>query len=48
MTQINQIQKLTDTIGTVKKLDHNTKITEIGNKIPSISGFANKSDLVGV
>ena len=37
-----------DTSGLVKKTDYNTKITEIENKIPSISGLATKSELTTV
>ena len=42
MTQINQTQKneIPDASELVKKIDYNDKITEIGSKIPSISGLA--------
>ena len=33
-------RKIPDTIGLVKKVDYNAKITEIEGKIPSISGLA--------
>ena len=33
-------RKFVDTSGLVKKLDYNTKITEIKNKIPSICSLA--------
>ena len=41
-------KKIPDTIGFVKKLDYNTKITEIECKIPSISGLATNSTLTAV
>ena len=37
-----------DTSGLVKKTDYNTKITEIENKIPDISGLATKVALTKV
>ena len=40
--------KTPDTSGLVKQTDCNTKITEIGNKIPSISELATNSALTTV
>ena len=37
-----------DTSGLVKKTDYNTKISEIENKIPNISGLATKTALTAV
>ena len=37
-----------DTSGLVKKTDYNTKITEIEDKIPDISGLATKTALTTV
>ena len=41
-------KKIPDTSAFVKKTDHNSKITEIENKTPSISGLATNSELTGV
>ena len=38
-------KKIRNTIGLVKKIDYNTKITEIGNKISRISGLATNAAL---
>ena len=38
-------RKIPDTIGLVKKVDNNAKITEIEGKIPSISGLATNAAL---
>ena len=38
-------RKIPDTIGLVKKVDYNAKITEIEGKIPSISGLATNAAL---
>ena len=43
-----QRQKISDTSELVKKLDYNAKISEIENKIPSISGLATNSALTAV
>ena len=49
MTQINQNQKKNpDTSDLVKKTDCNYKISEIENKIPSISGLGTTSVLTAV
>ena len=50
MIQVNQNQKtkIPNTINLVKKSDYNTKISEIENKIPSISGLATTSALTAV
>ena len=40
--------KIPDTSGLVKKLDYNAKITEIENKITSISGLATNAVLTVV
>ena len=50
MIQINQNQKIKipDTIDLVKKIDYNTKITEIQGKIPDISNLATKTALSAV
>ena len=41
-------KKIPHTSGLVKKLDYNAKITEIENKIPSISGLATTSALTSL
>ena len=46
MTQINQNQKKTPDF--VKKTIYNSKISEIENKIPGISGLATTSALTSV
>ena len=38
-------RKIPDTIGLVKKVDYNAKITEIEGKIPSINGLATNAAL---
>ena len=43
-----QRKKIPDTSELVKKLDYNAKISEIENKIPSISGLATNSALTAV
>ena len=49
MTQINQIQeKIFLILGVLLKKDHNTRITEIENKIPSIGGIARNFALTAV
>ena len=51
MTQINQNylkKKIPDTSDPVKKIDYNSKISEIENKIRSISGLATTSALTAV
>ena len=49
MTQTSQIQKkIPDTSGLVKKLHYNAKITEIENKIPSITGLSKTSALTAL
>ena len=55
MTQVNQIQKrklvmekILDTRAPVKKTDYNSKISEIENKIPSITGLGRTSTLTTV
>ena len=40
--------KIHDTSALVKKLYYNAKITEIENKIPSISGLATNAALIAV
>ena len=40
--------RIPNTSGLVKKTDYNPKITEIENKIPSISGLATNSALPAV
>ena len=40
-----QIKKIPDTSKLVKKTDYSAKISEIKNKIPSISGLATNSVL---
>ena len=42
------IQKILDTSGLVRKTDHNAKITEIEDKIPSISGLGTNTALTAV
>ena len=41
-------KKISDTSAFVKKTDYSSKITEIENKIPSISGLATNSSLTAV
>ena len=50
MTLINQNQrkKIPDTSDLVEKADYNSKISEIENKIPCISGLATTSALTAV
>ena len=49
MTQTKQLEnKIPDTSSLVKKTDHNTKITEIENKISSISGLVTNAALTAV
>ena len=49
MTQAKQLEnKIPDTSGLVKKLDYNAKITEIENKIPSISGLGTNAALTEI
>ena len=43
-----QIKQIPDTNDLAKKTDLNTKITEIENKIPSITGLATNSALTAV
>ena len=42
------VKEILDTSGLVKKLDYNAQITEIENKIPSISGLATNAALTTV
>ena len=50
MIQINQNEKIKtpDTNGLVKKIDYNTKVTEIEGKIPDISNLTIKTVLTTV
>ena len=41
-------KKIPDTSGLVKKTNHNTKISETENKIPSITGSSTNSELTAV
>ena len=41
-------KKIPDTSGLVKKTDYSSKIIELENKIPSISGLATNSALTAV
>ena len=41
-------KKIPDTSGLVKKANHNTKISETENKIPSITGLSTNSKLTAV
>ena len=43
-----QIKKIPDTSGSVKKTDFNSKITEVQDKIPSITALATNSALTTV
>ena len=42
------IQKILDSSGLVRKTDYNAKITEIEDKIPSISGLGTNTALTAV
>ena len=49
MIQTKQLKnKIPDTSGLVKKIDYNTKITEIESKIPDVSSLATKTALTTV